>query len=230
MVIAIAGDITEKEAVTAVEDLFGKMEKNKVIEPDIKQEAPQNQVRESRETADRQQAHMILGFLGTTVTSEDRYPLEVLNNVLAGQGGRLFMELRDKKSLAYAVTSFTQEGVDPGYFAAYIGCSPEKLAEAKEGIIAELRRIREEKVSKDEMDRSKKNLIGQFEIELQTNGAMAGSLALDELYGNGFDAYRKYPERIEKVTAKDVQRIAEKYIDLSRYSLAVVAPQGVSGK
>lgn len=74
------------------------------------------------------------------------------------------------------------------------------------------------------MDRSRKNLIGQFEIDLQTNGAMASSLVFDELYGNGFDAYRKYAERIGKVTAKDVQRIAEKYIDLTRYTVAVVAP------
>ncbi len=237
MVISIVGDITEKDAVSSVEKLFGGMKNRSIVAPEIPKEVPQEEVRESVEFADRRQAHMILGFLGTTVTSPDRYPLEVLNNVLAGQGGRLFMELRDKKSLAYVVTSFSQEGVDPGYFAAYIGCSPEKLEEGKAGILAELLRIQEEKVPDGEMERSKRNLIGRFDIALQTNDSMASTLVFNELYGNGYDAYLKYSENIEKVTARDVQRIAKKYLDLSRYSLGVVKPpeesvgeEGVEGQ
>lgn len=225
MVIALAGDVTEQEAVKAVEDLFGGMQKRPSAVPAVGRETPQKEVREAVEFADRNQAHMILGVLGTTVTSKDRYALEVLSNVLAGQGGRLFVELRDKKSLAYVVTAFSQEGVDPGYFAVYIGCSPEKLDEAEQGILAELRRIREEKVPSAELERARNNLIGSFEIGLQTNSAMASSMVFDELYGNGYDAYQRYPARIGKVTARDVQRVAKKYIDLSRYTLAVVKPK-----
>ena len=230
MVISIVGDITEKDAVSTVKDLFGEMEERNIKEPIIPQEPHQEKVRESVDYVERRQAHLILGVLGTTVTSDDRYPLEVLSNVLAGQGGRLFRELRDKKSLAYSVTSFSQEGVDPGFFAAYIGCSPEKLDEAREGILAELQRIREERVSEQEMERARRNLIGEFEIGLQTNGAMASTIIFDELYGNGYDAYQKYAERIDKVTAKDVQKAANKYIDLSRYSVAVVTPEGDKGE
>lgn len=230
MVISVVGDVAEDDAVLVIEKLFGGMEKQTVKDPAILQEVRQETVREGVDFVDRQQAHMLLGVLGATVTSEDRFPLDVLTNVLSGQGGRLFVELRDKKSLAYAVTALAQEGVDPGFFAAYIGCSPEKLSEAKEGILAELELVRNEKIPADELERARKNLIGRFEIALQTNHSMASTMVFDELYGNGYDAYQKYSTRIKKVTARDVQRVAKKYIDLSGYTVAVVQPKPQAGE
>jgi len=224
MVIAVVGDIRKNEVIETVQRLFGGMKKRSIPVPSIPRETAQKTIRKNVEVVNRRQAHMIIGFQGTTVTSKDRFPLDVLSNVLAGQGGRLFIDLRDKKSLAYVVTAFSQEGVDPGFFAAYIGCSPEKLDEARKEILAELRRIREEKVSGKELKRSKTNLIGTFEIGLQTNSDMASVMSLDELYGNGYDAYRHYADRIGKVTADDVLRVARKYLDLTRYSMAVVRP------
>ncbi|MDX1763366.1 MAG: insulinase family protein, partial [bacterium] len=225
MVIAVVGDVTSESVVSKVEALFGAMEKRPLVVPAVPQEGPVTMSREGIEIAERQQAHMVLGFPGTTVSSQDRYPLSVMANVLAGQGGRLFTELRDKKSLAYVVTAFAQNGMDPGYVATYIACSPSKLEEAKAGMMTELRRIREEEVPAGEMERAKQNLIGSFEIELQTNGAMASVMAFDELYGNGFDAYLNYADRIENVSAKDVRKVAREYLDLDRYVLSVVKPE-----
>jgi zinc protease len=225
MVIAVVGDVSAKTAREKVEAMFGMMEQRSAVSPVIPREIPSQLPREGVENVERQQAHMILGFPGTTVSSRERYPLSVLSNILAGQGGRLFTELRDKKSLAYAVTAFSQEGLDPGYVATYIACSPEKLEEAKSGILHELQRIRSERVPEEEMERAKRNLVGTFEIQLQTNSAMASAMVFDELYGNGYDNYQKYAKMIEKVGPKDVQKIARKYLDLSRYVLAVVEPQ-----
>jgi zinc protease len=230
MVLAVVGDIQEQEVIAQVEALFGGMEKRPVKAPLVPREVPPEARREKVEIVERQQAHMVLGFLGTTVDSDDRHVLAVLSNVLSGMGGRLFTELRDKQSLAYTVTSFTQAGVDPGYFAVYIGCSPEKLDQARGGILAELARIREERIPEEELARTKRNLIGSFEIALQTNGALAGTLLFDELYRNDYDAYRRYAEEIEKVSAADVQRIARKYLDLSRYAAAVVRPEGAGAQ
>ena len=89
----------------------------------------------------KQQAHVVYGFPGTTITDGDRFALEVLATILSGQGGRLFVELRDKRGLAYRVSAFSVEGVDPGYFAVYIATSPENLAVATSGIEDELAKI-----------------------------------------------------------------------------------------
>jgi len=71
---------------------------------------------------------------------EDRYALEVLNNVLNGQGGRLFLDLRDKKSLAYSVASLFRPALDRGLFGFYIASDPSKSDEAYAGLIAEIKR------------------------------------------------------------------------------------------
>ena len=62
----------------------------------------------------KNQAHVVYGFLALTIADPDLPALDVLTQILSGQGGRLFLELRDKQSLAYSVTAFDLEGVDPG--------------------------------------------------------------------------------------------------------------------
>ena len=91
--------------------------------------------------------------------------------MLSGQGGRLFVDLRDRRSLAYSVTSFSLEGLDPGYFAVYLGCSPEKVDEAVEGIRRELLALTEAPVEAAELDRARRYLMGAHDIGLQRAGA-----------------------------------------------------------
>jgi zinc protease len=176
------------------------------------------------ETREKRQAHIVLGFRGTTLYSEDRYPLEVLSTILSGQGGRLFLELRDRQSLAYSVSSVSVEGLEPGYFAVYIGTSPEKIRQAVDGILAELDRVRQRKVSAEELRRAQRYLVGTHEISLQRFSARAAVLAFDECYGLGYDYSDKYPQRILSVTRDAVLDAARRTLDLDRYVLAIVRP------
>ena len=81
---------------------------------------------------------------------EDRYPLEVLNNLLAGQGGRLFFELRDKQSLAYSVASFMRPNLDIGAFGFYIACEASKVDKALSGLLDEIEKVRSNATSDKE--------------------------------------------------------------------------------
>jgi zinc protease len=153
-----------------------------------------------------------------------RHALEVLSTVLSGQGGRLFVELRDKRSMAYSVSSFAIEGVDPGYFATYMGTSPEKVDAALEGIRAELARVRDEPIPEDELARAKQHLIGTHEIGLQRNSARAALLALDTCYGLGLDNFLHYADHVAAVTSAQVREVARRVIDFDRAALAIVGP------
>jgi zinc protease len=175
---------------------------------------------------DKAQAHMVIGFPGVRLSDAARWPLEVLSAVLSGQGGRLFVELRDKRSLAYSVTSFSMEGLDPGYFAVYIGCGPGKVQEALDGIRNELRRVQEQRIPAAELERARTHLIGTHAISLQRNSARAAVYAFDECYGLGADASAKYAERIAAVTADEVLAAARSVLTPSREVLALVAPEG----
>src|SRR4030065_2313570 len=101
------------------------------------------------------------------------YPLLILAEILSGQAGRLFVELRDKESLAYALSAFSREGVDPGVFAVYMGTAPDKKEMAIQGILRELKKAITEKVTDEELKRAKSALIGGYEMGLQGNKAQA---------------------------------------------------------
>jgi len=148
----------------------------------------------------------------------------VIAQLLAGQGGRLFLELRDRRSLAYAVSATNIEGVAPGFFSVYIATAPEKVDEARAGILEELERLVQGRSPEDELDRARRYLTGNFAIDEQRNAAHAAHIALDALYGLGPDAAEHYAERIAAVSADHVLRVAQRVLRLDAYTLALVRP------
>jgi zinc protease len=224
LTLAVVGDITPERARELVEKHVAGGDRGASASPSIQVEGPLSAPREVQKKLERRQAHLVIGFRGTTIESPDRFPLAVMSSVLSGQGGRLFIELRDKRSMAYSVTSMVSEGIDPGFVAVYIGTSPEKVGEARQGMRAELDRIRSEPISAAELDRARRHLIGSHEIGLQRIAARAAVLALDETYGLGVENHLRYAERIRSVTAEDVLRVAQRYIDFERSVTALVSP------
>jgi zinc protease len=164
----------------------------------------------------------VYGFMGLQINDPDLAALDVLTQVLGGQGGRLFVELRDKHSLAYSVTAFEMEGIDPGTFAVYMAGAPNKLDESLAGIRGELTKIVNEPVSPEELSRAKGYLIGTQAVSLQSYGAQAMLLSLDELYGLGATHHLDYGTRISAVTVDDVQRVAKRVIKLDAPVVAII--------
>ena len=224
MVLTVVGDVDANQVVLSVKKEFGDLRKGNYLLPSIPQEQPFQKIKRSEIYKEKEQAHFVLGFLGTTLQHRDRYALEVLDAALSGQGGRLFYELRDKESLAYALDFIANPNLDPGYIGVYMGTHPDKLERAIEGVLRELKRVKEEGLTEEEVQRAKRYLIGNFEIGLQTNGAQANQMSLDELYGLGFDHYQKYPEEIQKIARGEVHQVAKKYLNLEAYALAIMRP------
>lgn len=225
MVLTIVGDVDANQVVPAVQKEFGKLSRGNFIPPHVPREPPLQQTRTSVIYKEKEQAHFVLGFPGASIRSRDRYAIEVLDAALSGMGGRLFYELRDKESLAYAVAFISNVNLDPGYICVYMGTHPEKLERAIGGVLRELKKVREEGLTEEEVERAKRYLIGNFEIGLQTNGAQANRISIDQLYDMGFDHYERYPDEIKKVTMEDVRRIAKAYLNLEAYALAIIRPQ-----
>ncbi|HTO68914.1 MAG TPA: pitrilysin family protein [Myxococcota bacterium] len=170
----------------------------------------------------KNQSHIVYGFLALTIEDPDLAALDVLTQVLGGQGGRLFVELRDRQSLAYSVTAFEMEGIDPGTFAVYMAGEPAKLDKSLAGIRAELERVVEAPVTDEELVRAKGYLIGTQAVSLQRYGAQAMVLSLDELYGLGPTYHLDYAKRIDAVTAADLQRVAKRVIRLDAPVVAII--------
>ena len=212
LVLAIVGDIDRFEAKEVAEGfLMGLRNEPFLRSIEACDSRPvQQAVREV--SAEKQQAHILVGARGARHSDPDKYSLDVLDAVLSGQGGRLFARLRDEQSLAYSVTALNREAVQPGMFAVYMATSPDKRKVAIDGMVEQVQRIREEKIPKEEIERAKNYLIGTYEVGIQTNSAQASAMAFNERYGLGYAEYLEYPRRIKEVTAKDVRKAAEKYL------------------
>ena len=224
MTLAIVGDV-DPEAVLA--QLSASLPADGSGRSKAPARATEPALRAPRETVRflaREQAHVVLGFPGATVSSPDRFGLELMSQVLSGQGGRLFVEIREKRALAYRVSAFSLEGLDPGYFAVYVSTSPEQVEEVLRSVRLELRRLAEEDVGKEELERAQRYLIGTHAIGLQRKSAIAAALAFNEAYGQGYQAYRRYGEQIKAVGVAEIRRAAQNYLRPGREVVAVVRP------
>lgn len=157
----------------------------------------------------KQQSHIVLGVPGLTFQDPRRFTLHVLQSILSGQGGRLFLELRDKASLAYSVAPIRMEGLDCGYFGTYIGCSPEKATQAIQMMRAELQKVADKEVGDNELERAKRYLIGRHDIDLQKNSAISSAVLFDDLYGVDFQETFHFAKKITAVSKRDVRALAE---------------------
>jgi zinc protease len=223
--VAVVGDVDPDEAAAAVARRLGALAAPLVepFEPPPEEPAPSER-RETDLRKERSQAHLVIGFRGLALRDPDREALEVLTQVLSGQGGRLFLELRDRRSLAYSVSALNVEGVAPGLFAVYIATSPDKLGEAERGMREQLERLLEEAPSDAELERARLYLVGNFAIDQQRAATRASHVALDAIYGLGPDFDRRYAERVAAVTRDDLLRVARRLVRLDAATIATIRP------
>lgn len=160
----------------------------------------------------REQTHIIVGGLGIRVGSEERWALRVLQNILGGQSGRLFIELREKKSLAYTVAPTGMEGVERGWIGTYIACSPSKKDEALQGIRQVLETMAAKGPTASELKRAREFYLGRRAMDQQSDGSTAAGQGLEHLYGIPGIGERHVIEAIDRVTAKTVQDFCRKYL------------------
>lgn len=222
--ISIVGDIDPEKVAYLVEDRLGSLQVGSDAFALPEAEGRGIGVRESSLIKDRSQAHLVVGFRGLTLDDPDRHTLELISQLLAGQGGRLFLELRDRQSLAYTVSASNVEGLAPGYFSLYIATAPDKIDRARRGIFEEIERLVGDAPSPAELDRAIRYGTGSFAIDSQRSHSRAAHIALDSVYGLGPDDADAYPSRIAKITPQDVLRVARRIFRVEACTVSAVHP------
>lgn len=229
-VISVVGDVEpesvflyfEKQLEKSKQKLSAELLKKKKINHLTK---PKPEVK----TLDKEQSHIQLGFPTFDIRHEDRWAISGLSGLLSGQGGRLFIELRDKLSLCYSVGCSHFEGIDGGFFSFYIGTSPEKEEKAMEAFHIEIEKIIDKGVTADEWERARRYILGSKKIEDQRLSPQALELSLTELYGLGFEESLQFEAHMNEVTHKDISEVARKYLSQkNKEVLTIVRPKNVS--
>ncbi len=228
-ILAIAGDVDIQIIMRKIKEKFGAWPERSIKFPEFSSISRQQEIKKKTIFMEREQVHIFLGHLGIKRTNPDYYALLVMDVILGGgMSARIPYNLRDIKGLAYTAYSdiIGSAGLEPGQFVAYMAVSPENKDKAIKGLLEEIKRIREEPVSNQELEDAKSYLMGSYYFGLQGNSALAGYLLFCEVLNLGFDYIERYPRYIDQITKEDVQRAAQKYLHPEAYSLVVVGPVG----
>lgn len=173
------------------------------------------------------QATIMLGHLCISRDNPDYYALSVMNYILGGGGfsSRLMQKVRDDMGLAYDIHSYFIPTKEKGAFQVTAQTKNESANTVVEEILKEIKKIRKDSVSDEELSDAKAYLTGSFPRKLETNRKIADFLATIEFYNLGADYDIRYISSINAVTKEDILRVAQKYLDPENFVIVVVADQ-----
>ncbi|MCS7261007.1 MAG: insulinase family protein [Anaerolineae bacterium] len=187
---------------------------------------PQEARRYVRTLTNKTQVDIVFGTVGLPRTAPDFYAARVADTILGHMGlmGRLGDTVRDQLGLAYYAYSTLEAGLGPGPWSVSAGVAPEHVERALEAIRTEIVRMRDELVSKQELEDAQDYLTGTLPLRLETNEGITATLLDMELYGLGDDYIIRYPSIIRAVTREEIQAVVRKYLDVERFALAIAGP------
>ena len=224
-VIAVVGDAEFNKIRKLLNDKFGNFyksdENNAAIQAPELEEAKHIEIIKP----DAKQAHIIQGWYADTSQSEDYPALSLLNIILGASGlsSRLFLELRDKKGLAYVVRSSYDIAKLCANFSIYIATEPKNIEISLNGFKEEIEKIKTNPVSEEELNNAKNNLFGKWAYSMEDNNRQASTYAHYGVNGLGYDFIDKAKERIKKVTPEQIQTAANKYFN-DKYVISIIKP------
>jgi zinc protease len=212
LVISLAGRITVKEAVNLAIQELGDWVLPTEPMPILNLPSVAPQPKQMATVQETQQSMVMLGYLASSVREEDYAALKLLNTYLGnGLSSRLFVELREKRGLAYDVSAFYPTRLDTSQFIVYLGTAPENTKIALEGLRHEVERLRGEELSAEELQVSKNKLLGQYALGKQTNAQLAQVFGWYETLGLGIEFDSRFQAEIEAVTPQMAQEVADRY-------------------
>jgi len=229
VVVGLAGNINEK-SVDLVKRYMSPLAKGTASHFDVSI-ANQSKPSSAIYFKESDQAHLVLACRGYPLSHPDRYVTGIMATLLGGyMSSRLFIEVRDKRGLAYYVGAAKDEFADVGYFATYAGVRVADTEEAVKVILEELAKLKEKKVTEEELKRAKENWKGRMELALEDSYRVASFYAAQELFEKEIKTSEGILEEADRVTAEDVQRVAKDIFVNQKLNLAVVGPFKNEGK
>ncbi len=224
MVLAVAGGVKEEEVRKLAEKYFSgfaKGKKEEIVKFKEKQTLPGLKIKYKK----TDQCHLYLGYPCFSFFDEDKAALAVLGAILGGgMSSRLFIEVRERRGLAYYVKAVSDLHHETGYFAARAGVNLDKTPEAVKVILDEFEKVKRGEVKQQELNKAKEYLKGHIALDLEDSLEVAFWYGRKELLQSTTETPLQAFEKIDKVTLGDVKRVAERVFVPQKVNLAVIGP------
>ena len=223
-ILAIVGDVTLKEVLPKIEKAFGDWQKGDV--PPTSIPAAPAQAGSRIFLIDRPgsvQTVLQLGNLGIERNNPDYFSLLLADRILGGgPAARLFLNLREDKGYTYGAYSSFGGSKFRGTWVSSSEVRTEVTEGAMKEFMYELKRLRDEKVSAEELENAKHAIVGSFALSLEQPQSLLQNIITQKLYDLPADYWDAYPQKVAAITVEDIQSIAQKYIDLDHLQIVAV--------
>ncbi len=220
--LTVSGDVDPEVLLPRLEQMMAGLPSGNGGRPTVGSTRTPDGVEVKRLQRQIAQCVLLLGWPGPRDPNEDRPARILFKEVLNGQSGRLFEELRNKRSLCYNTGVMTTAGFGQGMFLGYVLTAPDAEAEARTAMLAELARMVEVAVPVAELDRARAKIIGNLLIAGQSNYAKVSRTARNRVYGRELDDLKQLVQSLRECTPADIQAVAAKLVSpLNRFEVVV---------
>ncbi|MGV8853758.1 MAG: M16 family metallopeptidase [Devosia sp.] len=222
MVLAAAGNVSHEGLVEVARERFADLKPNGAPAP----QRAEYQGGQERLVSDHEQAHIVVGFEGRAYNADGFYAAQVLASILGGgMSSRLFQEIREKRGLCYSVYSFHWAFADSGVFGVAAATGADEVAELVPVVLDELKRATQN-ITEDEVIRVRNQIRAGLLMSLESPSARAGQLARQQILWGRPIPMQETVDRINAITARRVQDIAEQIFTMGTPTLAGIGPIG----
>src|SRR3989338_2997009 len=223
-VLIIAGQVTEKEVMSKINKIFGKIPRGKKghkIKVKEKQIKPQVLINFKK----TDQTHFVLGIRTYDLFNKKNTILSVLGGVLGGgMSSRLFQKLREEMGVGYYVRAYNDSFTDHGFFQISAGVDNKRINEVVGVILDECNKLKKEKISAGELNKVKEYLIGNMKLSLESTDDIANFYGGQELLKHELKNVKEKAKEIRKVTASQIQNLAKNIFQNKKLNLALIGP------
>lgn len=220
LVVAAAGHVEHGEIVALAERLV-QPEAGTVAA--VNGDEPADERRLRFHSKDTEQFHICFGAPGIARADDRRFTLAVVDSAFGGSvSSRLFREVREKRGLAYSVGSYSEQYLDRGTVAMYVGTREDNVAEACEIIGRELASLRDEGIRGEELERAKEHVKGRMVLSMESSAARMSRIARSILFSTPLLSIDELLARVDAVTEDDVAGFAAEFYDPARFSAACI--------
>ena len=224
LIVSVVGDVDADKFRDLIEAYFKGWKEGKESKPKLPVRIT-DEKKILREVIDKNQSHIMIGFLGPKTNSGDYFPMRVLDNILSGgMYSRLFTEIRDKRNLCYSIFSTFDRNIENGAIRIYTATSPENEKKAVAEIFKVLSDMREGGVTDEEVKNAKSYIIGMYKVGLQDYMSQADSYLSYELWGMGYKKVDDFIASVSAVKKPEVNAVFKKYFRLENYTQVIVGP------
>jgi len=226
MILILTGSFTNKDKETVLQDFQDRKNSNSIPKRYTQIEEKEPTREKVAKKSGITQAYLCFGFRTVPAKDMDTPSLDLIDTILGdGESSRLFVELREKRTLTYDFEAVNASGLDYGYFSINCAVNVRALNQTKRIILDELQKLKTRPVSKGELDKSKNLVLGSIFRQIDSSQGLPRLLAYDESHFESENALVDYTNKIKSISEQDIMKTANKYFQDENYATAILIPK-----